>query len=87
MYTRLLLKSAHSKKFTVQWHDHAGWEVSEEEDSRVVLSVRYRDWHRVERAMNRFADKATSLLEKGWIEYPFPTGINALSELRTVDLV
>jgi len=86
MFTRLLLKSVHSKKFTVQWHDHVGWEVSEEEDSRVVVSVRYRDWHRVERAMKTFADKATSLMEKGWIECPLATGINVLSELPTVDL-
>jgi hypothetical protein len=50
------------------------------------VSVRYRDWHRVERAMKTFADKATSLMEKGWIEYPLATGINVLSELRTVDL-
>jgi len=73
MYTRLLLKSAHSKKFTVTWDDDAGWEVSEEEDSRVVLSVRYRDWHRVERAMKMFGAKATSLVKNGWTERPLKT--------------
>ena len=72
MYTRLLLNSAHSMKFTVKCDDKPGWQVSEEEDSRVVLSVRYRDWHRVERAMKIFADKATSLLKRGWTEVTAP---------------
>jgi hypothetical protein len=69
MYTRLLRKSEHTKKFSINRHQHEGWEVSEEEDSRVVLSVRYRDWHRVERAMQMFADKATSLRQRGWADY------------------
>jgi hypothetical protein len=69
MYTRLLRKSVHTKKFTISQDQHEGWEVSEEEDSRLVLSVRYKDWHRVERAMQTFADKANSLRQRGWADY------------------
>jgi hypothetical protein len=68
MYTRLLRKSVHTKKFTIS-HDQQGWEISEEEDSRLVLSVRYKDWHRVERAMQTFADKAKSLRQRGWADF------------------
>ena len=67
MYTRLLRKSAHVKKFTIS-HEQEGWQVSEEEDSQIVLSVRYKDWHRVERAMQTFANKAKSLQQRGWVD-------------------
>jgi len=58
MYTRLLRKSAHTKRFTISRDTHSGWKVSEEEDSRLILAVRYQDWHRVERAIEAFAKKA-----------------------------
>jgi hypothetical protein len=67
MYTRLLRKLAHTKKFTIS-HEQEGWQVSEEEDSQLVLSVRYKDWHRVERAMQTFANKAKSLQQRGWAD-------------------
>lgn len=67
MYTRLLRKSAHVKKFTIS-HEQEGWQVSEVEDSQIVLSVRYKDWHRVERAMQTFANKAKSLQQRGWVD-------------------
>jgi hypothetical protein len=69
MYTHFLRKSVHTKKFAIS-HDHQlGWEVSEEEDSRVVSSIRYRDWHRVERAKQMFAEKAKALRQRGWDHY------------------
>jgi len=75
MYTRLLRNAAHTKQFTITCDDNVGWKVSEEEDSRVVASVRYRDWHRVERAMQAFAHKAKSLRQNGWIEYVVPHAV------------
>ena len=86
MYTRLLLKSTHAKKFTVRCDDTAGWEISEEEDSRVVVCVRYRDWHRVERAMKLFATKATWLVKNGWIESPLPNSVYSSYQQGSVDL-
>jgi hypothetical protein len=69
MYTRLLRKSVHTKKFTVVHNRESGWEISEEEDNRVILSIRYKDWHRVEHAMQTFAKKAASLRKHGWADY------------------
>ena len=68
MYTRLLRKSEHTRKFTVSHDYQEGWRVSEEEDSRLVLSLHYRDWHRVERAIKMFGDKARTLRECGWVD-------------------
>ena len=79
MYTRLLRKSAHTKKFTVS-HDPQGWDVSEEEDNRLVLSVRYKDWHRVERAMQTFAEKAKWLRQRGWVDYVVTATLERPSE-------
>jgi hypothetical protein len=45
--------NGHTKRVTVTRGD-AGWEVREEHDSHVVRQVTYRDWHRVERAMQTF---------------------------------
>ena len=69
MYTRLLRKSSHTKTFTIRRHSSSGWHVLEQEDSRVILAVWYRDWHRVERAAQTFAGKAKSLVERGWTEH------------------
>jgi hypothetical protein len=69
MYTRLLRKSAHTKRFTVSHHPSSGWAVREEEDSQVIVRVHYRDWHRVERAMEAFATKAELLRQRGWSDH------------------
>ena len=68
MYTRLFQKAAHTRKFTISAAGEAGWEVRDEHDSRVIRWVRYRDWHRVERARMTFALEAAMLEESGWNE-------------------
>jgi hypothetical protein len=68
MYTRLLQKAAHTRKFTIRSSDESGWEVRDEQDSYVIRRVRYRDWHRVERAKRTFALEAALLQETGWSE-------------------
>lgn len=87
MYTRLLRKSVHTKKFTISHDQQDGWEVSEEEDSRLVLSVRYKDWHRVERAMQTFANKAKSLRQRGWADYVVTGTIERPSERTSVSFL
>jgi hypothetical protein len=42
--------------------------VLDEQDAKVVKSVLYDDWHRVERAKAAFALEASLLREAGWIE-------------------
>ena len=45
-----------------------GWEVREERDSQIVKRVRYKDWHRVERARRSIANQLDALRKKGWRE-------------------
>jgi hypothetical protein len=68
MYTRLFQKAAHTRKFTISSTGESGWEVRDEQDSHVLRRVRYRDWHRVERARMTFALEAAVLEESGWNE-------------------
>ena len=68
MYTRLLQKAAHTRKFTISSEGVSGWEVSDEQNSQVIRRMRYRDWHRVERARMACALEAVVLEESGWSE-------------------
>jgi hypothetical protein len=68
MYARILRNADHTRRFTILQTDTAGWEVREEQDSRVVRTARYRDWHRVERAQMVFAREAALLQEAGWTD-------------------
>ena len=68
MYTRCLQKAAHIRRFSITPTLGSGWEVRYEQDSRVIKSVRYRDWHRVERARMTFAREAALLEQSGWTE-------------------
>jgi hypothetical protein len=68
MYARLLRKAAHVRRFTIRDSGTSGWEVLDEQDTRVVKSAIYDDWHRVERAKAAFAVEAASLRDAGWVE-------------------
>jgi hypothetical protein len=68
MYARLFRRADQTRRFTITNAGSAGWEVRAEEDSRVIWSVRYTDWHRVERARMEFSRQAATLEHSGWIE-------------------
>ena len=69
MYTRIFHKADQTRRFTITNTGRGtGWEVREEQDSQVILSVRYTDWHRVERARMAFAGQALNLQMSGWKE-------------------
>jgi hypothetical protein len=68
MYARMLRKASRTRRFTITHLPSAGWDVREEQDSRVLRRVVYQDWHRVERASLAFALQAQSLIESGWVE-------------------
>jgi hypothetical protein len=53
MFTSERTQAGHTQRFTVT-RTAAGWEVREEVDSKVVRTVKYMDWHRVERAIELF---------------------------------
>jgi hypothetical protein len=68
MYARIFRKATQTRRFTITDAGSDGWEVREEQDSRVVRSVLYDDWHRVERARMNFAREALALRDGGWDE-------------------
>ena len=68
MYAKVFHKAAHVRRLTVRAGDTQGWQVLDEQDSTVIKSVTYKDWHRVERAMALFAAEASLLTATGWIE-------------------
>jgi hypothetical protein len=70
MYLRTLSNAHQTRRFTIhKLEAAAGWEVREEQDSRVVRSALLLDWHRVERAQMAFAREAAKLESDGWTDY------------------
>jgi hypothetical protein len=65
MYEANLSNSGHTRRFQIK-PDAAGWEVREEEDSRLVSARVYNDWHRVERARSAFQIAVLTLKQDGW---------------------
>jgi hypothetical protein len=68
MYTRLLRKEDHVRRFTIRTTDTSGWQVMDEQDASVLKSACYDDWHRVERARATFSLEAAHLRDEGWVE-------------------
>jgi hypothetical protein len=66
MFTRVVRKNEHNRRFTVIQNGRC-WEVVEEQDHHVVRRVLYDDWHRVERARRVFALEADYLCKAGWV--------------------
>ncbi|MGE3273859.1 MAG: hypothetical protein AB7O67_02020 [Vicinamibacterales bacterium] len=62
-----LQNAEHVRRYSIK-PTPAGWEVREEEDSRVLRQTCYTDWHRVERARRVFALEMRDLREQGWRE-------------------
>ena len=65
MYQKSLRKADQIRRFTIQ-PTAAGWEVREEQDSRVLRHACYQDWHRVEHARRAFAIELKQLTADGW---------------------
>ena len=70
MYEAQLTHSGHTRRFQIKPLDAAGWEVREEEDSRLVSTRVYNDWHRVERARSAFQIAVLTLKQDGWTVQP-----------------
>jgi hypothetical protein len=68
IFSKRLRSQDHVREFVVDEADERGWEVREEQDHRIVKRTRMHDWHRVEKAMMRFALEATQLQRAGWVE-------------------
>ena len=68
MYARMFQKAGQTRRFIITSNEQMGWEVRQEEDSRVIWHARYTDWHKVERARMTFAQEAAALASTGWKE-------------------
>ena len=68
MYDRMLRKASNVRRFTITQLQSTGWDVRDEQDSRVLRSHVYHDWHRVERATLSFSLEIQALLDRGWVE-------------------
>ena len=68
IFSKTLRSDEHIREFVVDEADERGWQVREEQDSRVVKQAWIHDWHRVENAMMVFALEAVQLQRAGWVE-------------------
>lgn len=66
MFAKELSHDGHTKRFSVSRAGERGWEIREEQDSRVVRQTCYTDWHRVERALTLFSLQVSQLASEGW---------------------
>lgn len=66
MFAKELTQAGHVRKFSIVERGHAGWEVRDTHDDRVLKQVTYTDWHRVERALNMFNLQIDELESRGW---------------------
>lgn len=70
MFKQSLTHEGHTRSFQIRAMGAAGWEVREEQDSAVVRTKLYDDWHRVERARSVFEVEISQLTEQGWVVEP-----------------
>ena len=66
MFSIRLHRAEHVRQYSVQSSRDAGWEVSLREDRALTRSVRYDDWHRVERALAVLRREVADLRAQGW---------------------
>lgn len=61
-----LARGASTKAFAIREAGMEGWELTEDADFRRVRTVRYIDWHRVERAAALIQREVADLERQGW---------------------
>ncbi len=66
MFSISLRNADHQRRFSISRTEESGWEVRREEDRRLIHHIRYRDWHRVERARAIFSLEVSKLTAAGW---------------------
>jgi hypothetical protein len=68
IFKKTLVRGRHVRSFCIEPTPPEGWIASEEADHQIVQWWRYRDWHRVERAVARFLSTAAKLRRAGWVD-------------------
>lgn len=66
MFVKTLKQAEHTRSFFVTAREAEGWEVSIEQDSRVIKRSQYSDWHRLERAVDAIRREIAALEDQGW---------------------
>jgi len=66
-FEKSLRNANHVRRYSIEATD-AGWDIREEQDSRVLWQVCLTDWHRVERARRAFTLEMNDLQRQGWAE-------------------
>lgn len=66
MFVKQLSQAGHTRRFSISKLRENGWEVRDEHDDRVLKQICYTDWHRVERAFERFTVLIDELERCGW---------------------
>lgn len=66
MFSKTLTQAGHTRSFVVRAREDDGWEVSIEQDQRVIRRRRYSDWHRLERALDAVRREVDALEDQGW---------------------
>ena len=64
-FAKSVRKDHQTRRYSIR-NTNPGWEVREEQDSRVIRQKHYYDWHRVERARRIFTIKLDALRQEGW---------------------
>jgi hypothetical protein len=66
IFEKRLMCGGHTRQFTIEKSNDAGWEIREEQDSRIVRESRCGDWHHVERTRAAFEWQVLALEQAGW---------------------
>jgi hypothetical protein len=67
LFATTLVRAGHVRSFRIgRKPGDRAWEIFEESDQRVLQRHSHDDWHRVERARERFSQEIAQLRNDGW---------------------
>ena len=68
VFAKTLVRGPQTRSFRVAAVPLTGWLVSEDDEQHPLMRKLYTDWHRVERALQRFVHQVAELRRDGWVE-------------------
>lgn len=66
MFVLELRRGTETRSFSITSSRPVGWLLSEQSNQQTIRTVRYSDWHRVERAIALIRHDAATLEREGW---------------------
>ena len=67
VFEKTLVRAGNVRSFQILGGP-AGWEVVEQSEDNTARRLKYTDWHRVERTVERFTREIDELRREGWTE-------------------